>query len=181
MKDRKIDRTIASITKIYKNDPTLMGSMKKLSENSQNLMQSNNILRGRLRSVAEALSRADSVQKRKKIIQELEEIHHLYRCIDQYFIEILEGTLKTITKNATALATQVGKDAVTHNALEAKHNPARRAKNMLWDEWQRNSDKYLGKTECAKKNYERIIKETKAKLSESTFIRALMCSKRPEM
>ena len=144
-------------------------------------MRTNNILRQRLKKATESLRSANTAPKREKIILELQELHHLYRCLDQYFIEITTKALKVVVRNTSDLAAQLGKASVPQTALDAKHNPSRSAKNMLWDEWEKNSNKYSSKKECATKSYARIIKETGARLREETFVRALMKSNRPDL
>jgi|688.fasta_scaffold858312_2 hypothetical protein len=179
MKDQKLKRLIAAWNKTFSNDSTLQDSMNRVTEAAQDLMRTNNILRQRLREATESLRSANSAPKRETIIQELQELDHLYRCLDQYFVEIITKALKTVVKTATELAMQIGKDSVTHKALDAKHSPSRSAKNMLWDEWETNSKRYSSKTECASKNFARIKKETGATINADTFKRALMKSKRP--
>ena len=181
MKDQKLKRLIATMNKTFSNDSTLLDSMNSATEMAQDLMRTNNILRQRLKEATESLRSANTAPKRETVIQELQELHHLYRCLDQYFAEITEKSLKIVVINMADLAMQVGKDSVIHKALDAKHNPSRSAKNMLWDEWEKNSNKYSSKKECATKNYARIIKETGATLREETFVRALMKSNRPDL
>ena len=181
MKNDKLKRVIATLNNTFSNDPTLLDSVNRVAEAAQDLMQANNGLRQGLSKALESLRSADTAPKRESVIQELQELHHLYRCLDQYFIEIIAKTLKTVVETTTTLATQVGKHSVTHNALDAKHDPSRRAKNILWDEWETNSKKYSGKKECASNNYARIMKETGATISLDTFIRALSKTKRPDL
>ena len=181
MKDQDLKRLIATFNKTFSNDSTLQDSMNRVTATAQDLMRTNNILRQRLREATESLRSANTAPKRETIIQELQELHHLYRCLDKYFAEITEKTLKTVVKTTAGLAMQFGKDSVTHKALDAKHNPSRSAKKMLWDEWEKNSKKYSSKKECASKNYTRIIKDTGAKITADTFIRALMATKRPDL
>jgi small-conductance mechanosensitive channel len=181
MKDQKLKRLIATLNKTFSNDSTLRDSLNRVDEAVQDLMRANNVLRQRLQKATESLRSANSAPKREKIILELQELHHVYRCLDQHFVDIITKMLRTVSKSTTILAMQVGKDSVTHKALDAKHDPSRRAKNKLWDEWEKNSKKYSSKRECASDNYARIIEETGATISLDTFIRALMKSNRPDM
>lgn len=87
----------------------------------------------------------------------------------------------------SSISEAVGKASVPNEALNERHAPSRKAKQLLWHEWDTNKHRYIVnnkpcKAECARRNYSRIMTETKAgpKVRQATFERWLT-EKRPTM
>lgn len=181
MKKSKIELLVESINTTYQKEPEVYAAMNQHINDLQNMMKTNATLRQELSHSIESLKTSKTNSEKQRIIAELEKIRGLYKNLDTYYVDCSAKAFKRLTHHTTAVAMQFGKKSLTNHASDMNHDPARKAKKMLWDEWEMNSKKYPTKKECATKNYSRIMQATGAKISAETFVRVLMQSKRPDL
>jgi|UniRef100_UPI0040480151 hypothetical protein len=187
MSDLKRTRAINSINKAIRADPKLLKSVDKAAKLSQDLVGKNHQLRLRLGRAIDALRTISASKVQQDLIEELEQIKNEYLNLDRYFISATKKTMTSLFDFNHSILKQIGKDSVPNNALNKRHEPNRKARQLLWKEWDTNGHKYTVnnkpcKAECARRNYDQIMAETKAgsKVKRATFERWLT-EKRPSM
>lgn len=181
MKKSKIELLVESINTTYQKEPEVYAAMNQYISDLQDMMKSNAALRQGLSRSIESLKTFKTTVEKQRIITELDEILGLYKNLDAYYVDCSAKALKVLGHHTTAVAAQFGKKSVTNHASDTNHGPSRKAKKMLWDEWEMNSEKYISKKDCAEQNHIRIMQATGAKISAETFVRVLMQSKRPDL
>lgn len=181
MKKSKIELLVETINKTYQKEPEIYAAMNQHINDLQDMMKANAALRQGLGHSIESLKTFKTKTEQQKIITELEEIKGLYKHLDAYYIDCSAKAFKRLTLHTAAVAMQFGKKSLTNHASDINHDPARKAKKMLWNEWEMNSKKYSSKKQCALQNFSRIMQESGAKISHETFVRVLMQSKRPDL
>jgi hypothetical protein len=187
MSDLKQNRIIGSINKAIKGDQKILKSAASATKVSEDVLKKSYQLRLRLGRVIATLPTISASAAQKELTKELKKINKEYENIDYLFINATKKTLEGLLAFNHALVMQSAKDSVPNNALDKRHEPNRKARQLLWKEWDTNGHKYTVnnkpcKAECARRNYAQIMAETKAgsKVTQATFERWLT-EKRPAM
>lgn len=178
-------RAIGSMNKALYQEPRIIESVNAEIKLAEAVIKKNVQLRKRLTLSIVALQSTHTDNALQDIIKELEDIKQEYKNLDQFFIVGAKALANALLNFSHPLIKQIAQDSVPQKALDARHTPARKARQLLWKEWDENPHKYTynnrpSKAECARRNYTKIMTETGAdkKVKETTFIRWLN-EKRP--